>query len=342
MKNYYEILGVPKDATDDEIKKAFRTLAKEYHPDHNRDDSSAEDKFKEINEAYSVIGDKQKRAEYDSGLSGGFGQSRRTNGQNFDWDGWQTIFSNVWNDIVDTSSTKKNIATDIAMTLEECFSGATKSVTVKRKSPCKYCSGAGSANGERPFDCPDCAGTGKIVHRNNRGGNVFISSTVCSSCGGHGKVIRARCAKCAGTGIVESNDKISFKIPAGVGDGTRIKVAGEGHIDKDGSRGDLYVTVSEKKHSRFRRVGADIYINTSVTYPELVLGTSMEVESIDGKHRFDVAPGSSSGQQIRISGRGMPKINGGRGDLIVIVNLDIPRRISSREREILIELRKRA
>ncbi len=348
MKDYYQLLGVARTASEDEIKKAFRRLARENHPDRNPGDSAAEDRFKEINEAYSVLSDPQKRQQYDTfgSADGAQSQAGGFGGQGFQ----DANFGNL-GDIFDAffgggrgqasgPQRGQDIQTQIVLTLEECFSGVEKKLRLGREEACPRCAGSGAEPGTKPNRCPRCDGRGQVSSQRQTPFGAFMSTTPCPTCRGRGQVVERPCVQCRGSGRAHVERSITVRIPAGVAGGARVRISGEGEMGgRGGPPGDLYVLIREKAHPRFERQGADLLIDLHLSYPDLALGTELEVETLDGPCRVAVPSGTAVGQQIRVRGRGMPQIRGrGRGDLIARVGVEVPRQVSARERELLQEL----
>ncbi len=348
MKDYYQLLGVARTASEDEIKKAFRRLARENHPDRNPGNKAAEDRFKEINEAYSVLSDPTKRQQYDTFGSadgpqagaGGFG------GQGFQ----DANFGNL-GDIFDAffgggrgqaagPQRGQDVQAQVVLTLEECFSGVERPLRLARDEACPRCSGSGAEPGTKPSRCPRCQGLGQVSSRRQTPFGSFVSTMPCPTCHGLGRVVERPCVQCRGSGRSHVQRSITVRIPAGVGDGARVRISGEGEMGTlGGSPGDLYVLIREKPHARFAREGADLLLDLHLSYPDLALGTELEVDTLDGPCRVAVPAGTAVGQQIRIRGRGMPQLRGrGRGDLIARVGVEVPRQVSARERALLTEL----
>ncbi len=343
-RDYYEILGVPRNASQEEIKKAFRKLARKYHPDINKS-PEAQEKFKEINEAYQVLSDPEKRKLYDMyGHSAfeGSGQGARAQ----DFGGTIPDFEDILRDFfggdfgfdfgsIFERATRgrrregrrpvrgEDIQKTIEISLEEAYRGITKEISVDRFVECDTCGGKGYDPSKGVRTCPTCHGTGQVVQR-----QFFITiSQTCSTCGGEG-VVYEPCRTCGGRGVVSRREKIKVRIPPGVDNGSRLVVEGKGHAGRyGGSEGDLYIFVKVRDHRIFERKGEDLIIDVNVSYPEAVLGTEIEVPTISGESvKVEIPPGSSHGDIVRVNGHGMPRLRGsGRGDLIVRVNIDVPK-----------------
>jgi len=348
-KDYYEVLGVPRSASEEEIKKTFRQLARKYHPDMNPGDKGAEERFKEINEAYSVLSDAEKRSHYDQfgtaeasqpgagGFGGGFGG--------------QSPFGDI-GDIFDAffggggarqtgPARGDDLRVDMELTLEECFAGVERDVRVTRQEACSACHGTGGKDGKQPERCKRCGGTGQVQQARDTAFGRFMTSRPCPVCHGNGRTVSEACPTCRGTGQQRRSRTLKVRIPAGVGDGARVRLSGEGEPGfRGGPPGDLYVLVREHPHDRFVRQGSDLHVELGIGYPEAALGDEFEMQGIDGKVRVKVPEGTQPGQEVRLRGRGMPHLRGGgRGDLVVHVAVRVPRRLSAEEREILGRLR---
>ncbi|MEO0228411.1 MAG: molecular chaperone DnaJ [candidate division WOR-3 bacterium] len=366
-KDYYEILGVPRNATPEEIKKAYRRLAVKYHPDRNPDNKKeAEEKFKEISEAYEVLIDPEKRKLYD--LYGHEGVKQTFHQGDFTWrdfthfDDLRDIFrdlgfgSSFFDDIFgnffgfDTQTRRayrkqkvklrgEDIRITLPLTLEEIYRGETKKIRYKRYGVCSACGGSGSSDG-RVDTCPVCKGTGFVREVSTTFFGQFIREGPCANCKGEGKVITNPCKVCGGSGRVLEDRELEFRVPKGIRDGEYFVIRGEGHSgEKGGERGDLVILVSEKPHKLFTRSGEDLHLNVSLTYSELVLGTEMEFEHIDGsKIKLRVPPGSKPGDVLKLRGLGIER-NGYRGDLYFHLKLFVPERISKEYRELLEKLK---
>lgn len=345
-RDYYEILGVAKNASDAEIKKSYRKLAMQYHPDRNPDNKEAVAKFKEATEAYEVLKDPQKRSQYDnyghSGPSMGGGQ-----GGGFEGFDFSDIFSN-FGDIFGggDSSAKKRSASqrgsdvryNLEITLKEAFEGVTKNINFKVGAKCVTCEGSGSANKDKFSNCQNCQGSGKV--RMQQG--FFIVERTCGSCQGTGQVIKNPCKTCSGEGRVDKEKKLSVKIPAGVDEGNRIRISGEGEAgQRGGSVGDLYVFVTVKKHDIFTREENDIYCEFPLRFTTAALGGSVEVPIIDGtKAQLKIPEGTQNGQQFRLRSKGMSILNAGprRGDMFVKALIETPVKLSKEEKDLLKKL----
>lgn len=347
-KDYYASLGLQKGASDEEIKKAFRKLAIKYHPDKNQGNKEAEDKFKEINEAYQVLSDPEKKARYDqfgtadfdgSGFgSGGFG------GFDFsDMGGFGDIFDSFFGG-GGGSSRRRNgpqrgadLEYTVNLTFEEAIFGVEKEISINRSETCDSCKGSGAKTGTSAKTCPTCNGQGQVrVQRQTPLGN-FVSTSTCSTCGGSGKVIDDPCTTCHGKGNVRKNRKITVNIPAGVDTGNVMPLRGQGdHGTNDGPPGDLYVRINVASSKKFTRKGNDIYIDTHISMGKAALGTEITVATVDGDVKYTIPAGTQSGTLFRLKGKGVPRVNSsGRGDQYVKVIVDIPKNLNDKQKDAL-------
>jgi len=338
-KDYYRILGISKNASQDEIKKAYRKLARKYHPDLNPGDKTAEQKFKEINEAYSVLSDEKKRAEYDQfgtspfGAGGqGFEGFRGYTGQEtFDFGGFADIFSDIFGARTKAEphyAKGQDLLMGLELSLEEAFSGVTKPITFNREVPCKVCNGTGA---ESSKVCEDCNGTGTL--KTQKG--FFKMSQVCSSCGGTGRKVTKVCNSCGGRGNVFQTETVKVKIPAGADTGSRVKLRGMGGAGIGGGPpGDLLIEITVRPHRIFKRKGDDIYLDLPVTFAEATLGAKIEVPTLDGLAAVTIPPGTQGGQRLKLSGKGMPSPKTGRrGNQYIDVKIMVPKNIDNKARE---------
>lgn len=341
-RDYYEVLGVQRDAGAEEMKKAYRRLAREYHPDANPDNPQAEQKFKELAEAYSVLSDPQKRRDYDT-----FGTAKSPFGPGgaagFDpFDLFSSLFGNAdafgfGGQRRGSRSRGNDLVVDLEVTLEEVVRGASKTVTIRNLQACERCGGSGSEPGTSPTRCSRCAGSGSVraVQRSILG-NVMTSFT-CPQCHGSGEEIANPCQECHGDGRTERLDEVSFDVPPGVEDGSQFRLTGRGEAGQRGARaGDLYVRVSVREDERFRRRGNDVVAAVTVSYAQAALGATLELETLEGPVELRVPAGTQPGATLRIRGRGIPLLGRptGRGDLLVQVQLEVPTHLSSEEEEL--------
>ncbi len=348
-KSYYEILGVSKTATEDELKSAYRKLAIKYHPDKNKGDKEAEEKFKEATEAYEVLRDPKKKAAYDQFGKAGVGAGAGGYGA-----GAYTDFSDIFGDFGDifgdffgggaggrgnsrrASNRGSDLRYNLEINLEDACLGKEVKIEIPRLESCVDCSGSGASKGSTPTVCPDCGGSGQI--RRTQG--FFSVTTTCPRCNGKGKTISNPCKSCKGEGLVEKKRTINIKIPPGVESGSRLKVMGEGEAGPgNGPHGDLYVVTHIKKHPNFERQGSDLIVQKSIPLTMACLGGKIEIPSIDGKTiELTIPEGTESGQVFRMKGHGVPYLGAyGKGDQHVIVKVEIPKKLSRKQREILEE-----
>jgi len=339
MKDYYEILGVSRDALQADIKKAFRQLALKFHPDRNPDNKESEEKFKEINEAYSCLIDTEKRAHYDRfGTAEGVGAGYSPFGT-----GFGDIFEDIFGDFFGTFSGQRrqrptrgqDLRYDLEITLMDTIFGAGKTIEVPRWEDCAECRGTGSAPGKSPVACQNCRGTGQI--RIQQG--FFTISRSCSRCNGTGKLITDPCKICKGQGKVRKYKSIDLKIPGGVDTGSRLRVSGEGEIGLyGGPRGDLYIYINVEEHKFFKRDGNDLYCEVPITFPQAALGAEIEVPTVDGAQKLKIPSGTPSGRIFHLKGKGVPRLGShGRGDQIVRIYIEVPKSLTPRQKELLEE-----
>ena len=363
-KDYYSILGVSKDATADDLKKAYRKLAKQYHPDaqHTEEDKKkAEAKFKEINEAYSVLSDENKRAQYDRFGSNfeqaGFGGSGFGGYSNaYDFSGFggidfdlEDILGSVFGGGFGSSSKKSqgptrgaDIRTNMSLKFEEAAFGVKKEISITRNEKCDSCNGSGAKPGSRVITCDKCGGRGKIQMTQNTIMGAFSTVKTCDKCSGTGKVIETPCATCSGKGIVRKSRKIEINVPAGIDDGQAISLRGEGDAGKKGGpNGDLYVVMKVAPHKYFKRNGFDISANVRVPFTKMALGGDIKIPTLEGEMEFNIPEGTTTGTKFRVKDQGIPILNGkGRGNLEFTVDVDVPKKLTDKQREILTEFAK--
>lgn len=346
-RDYYEVLGLEKGASDDEIKKAFRKLAIKYHPDKNQGDAEAEGKFKEINEAYQVLSDPQKKAQYDqfgtadpgAGFgSGGFGGFDFSDMGGFG-DIFDTFFGGGGSGRRRNGPTKGNdIEYTLNLTFEEAIFGVEKEISITRSENCEKCNGSGAEPGTGVNTCTTCGGSGQVRVQKQTPLGSFVSTNTCDKCGGKGKVIDAPCHTCHGKGNVRKNRKITVNIPAGVDTGNVMPLRGQGeHGQNGGSPGDLYIRIRVAPSKTFTRKGNDIYVDTHISMANAALGTEIKVSTVDGDVKYTIPSGTQSGTLFRLKGKGVPRVNSsGRGDQYVKVIVDIPKNLSEKAKEALL------
>lgn len=343
-KDYYEVLGLEKGASDDEIKKAFRKLAIKYHPDKNQGDKEAEEMFKEINEAYQVLSDPQKKAQYDQFGTSDFNGGGFDGGFDFsEMGGFGDIFESFFGGGF-SSGRRKNgpergadIEYTLNLTFEEAVFGAEKEVAINRHERCETCSGNGSKPGTTPKGCDKCGGTGQVRVQRNTPLGSFVSVNTCDKCGGKGKLVTDPCPTCKGTGKERKHRKIKINVPAGVDTGNVIPLRGNGeHGANGGPPGDLYVNIRVASHPQFKRKGNDIFIDRHISFAKATLGCEIKVPTVDGEVKYDVPAGTQSGTVFRLKGKGVPRVNStGRGDQYVNIIVDIPKALTDKQKEAL-------
>jgi molecular chaperone DnaJ len=361
-RDYYEILGVPKSASVDDVKKAYRKLAMQHHPDRNPGNKEAEEKFKEATEAYEVLSDQDKRSRYDR-----FGHEGVRQGADFhDWSNTNPndIFS-VFNDIFgggfggsifddffgggsrtrtrsgsSVGERGSDLKISVKLTLEEIGTGVEKKIKIKRQEKCQTCGGSGAKSGSGAATCPTCGGSGEIRRATRTMFGQFVNIVQCSNCGGTGRIIKDPCATCGGAGRINGEATIKVKIPAGVAEGNYLTLRGEGNAGRRGGPGgDLIVVIEEATHPHFKRNGNDVVYELELSFPEAALGTEVEVPTLTGRAKLKIESGIQSGKILRMRDKGLPQLNGyGRGDQLVTINIFTPTKLSSKEKELLKEL----
>jgi molecular chaperone DnaJ len=342
--DYYKLLGVSKTVSPDDLKKVYRKLAMQYHPDRNQGDKSAEAKFKEVNEAYDVLKDPKKRAAYDHyghEAFGGGGGGASHGGFEFSGD-MSDLFSGIFGDMMGgrgghqsaQNGKGSDLRYDISITLEEAYKGVSPTIKFKTEVTCGTCHGKGSSNPEGVVTCPSCKGSGRI--RRQQG--FFVVESTCNRCSGSGKIVQDPCKTCHGNGRVLKERSLMVNIPQGIDDGTRIRISGEGEAGLRGAAaGDLYVFVKVESHKIFERQGDDIHCNVPLKMTTAVLGGSIDVPTIGGKlTSIDISSGTQTGSTIRVKGCGMKQMRGsGYGDMIVHLNVEIPVKLNAAQKELL-------
>ena len=348
-RDYYEVLGISKGASEDEIKKAYKKMARKYHPDLNPDNKEAEEKFKEVNEAYEVLSDPNKKARYDqyghAGVDLNFGAGGAGFDGNFDFGDLGDIFGSFFGGGFgggrrtnpNAPQRGESIRLSLTISFEEAAFGCEKEVTVERMEQCGTCSGSGCAAGTTPEVCPDCHGSGQVQVRRQTPMGVFATSSPCGRCGGKGKIIHQPCPDCRGTGAVRKRKTIKASIPAGIDNGQTISIRSQGHAGKNGGpAGDLLITITVRPHELFRREGTSVLCEAPITFAQAALGAELEIPTIDGKVKYDLPEGTQSGTTFRLKGKGIPSINGrGRGDQYVTVYIETPRNLNKEQKEAL-------
>ncbi len=342
-RDYYDILGVGSDATDKEIRKAFRKLAFEYHPDHNRGDG-AEEQFKEMNEAYQVLSDPDKRASYDRFGHGGAEGLRGRGFEGFDFGGFGDIFDAFFGGTAAAPRYGPRQGADlhcrITIAFEEAAFGCEKEINISRTENCSLCHSTGCKPDTQPSRCPNCNGTGQISRTHHTLFGRFVNTTTCSQCHGKGKIITEPCPQCRGTGREKQRRNILVKIPAGVDNGNEIRISGEGDAGTRGALpGDLYVTLLVEEHRFFTRDGDDIHYELPIDFAQAALGAEPEVPTLDGKAKLKVPAGSQTGKVFRLKGKGFPHLyGGGRGDQLITLFVVTPQSLTDKQRRLFREL----
>ena len=348
-RDYYEVLGVSKSASADEIKKAFRKKAKEYHPDLNPDNQEAEAKFKEVNEAYEVLSDTEKKQRYDQfghagvdpnfGAGGGFGGF----GGGFDFG---DIFGDIFGGGFGRSGARRNapkrgadLETEVSVSFEEAAFGCEKDIHLYRIEFCPDCDGSGAKAGSEVTTCSACGGSGQVRSTQRTILGNMSTVTTCPTCGGKGKIVKDPCGKCAGKGKVRKSRTIKVNIPAGIDNGQSISLSGQGSVgDKGAPSGNLFVMVHVRPHDLFQRSGADVMCEVPITFVQASLGAELEVPTLDGKVKYTIPEGTQTGTVFRLKGKGIPQLRrSGRGDQFVKVTVEIPTHLSAKQKELLRE-----
>jgi molecular chaperone DnaJ len=341
-RDFYEVLGVSRDANEEDLKRAYRKMALKYHPDRNPGDKEAEERFKEASAAYQVLSDPERRAQYDrfgaaafdGGGAGGFDFSA----------GFEDIFSGIFGDFFGGPRTARShgrsrrgddLRYNLDLSFEEAAFGAEKTLSLPRMAACETCHGKGTRPGTTPKTCPACRGSGQVRFQQG----FFSIAKVCGQCNGQGSMITDPCAKCSGQGAIRRTQSLSVKIPAGVDTGSRLKLRGEGEAGAAGGpSGDLYVVIRVTEHPLFRREENDVICEHPLSFPQAALGVDIEVPTLEGKVRMRIPPGTQSGAAFRLKGKGIPDLHGyGRGDHLVRVIIETPRKLTARQRELLEE-----
>ena len=354
-RDCYEVLGVSKGASDDEIKKAYRKLAKKYHPDMNPGDKEAEAKFKEVNEAYSILSDSEKRARYDQFGHAGVDPNYGAGGPGGGFGGFDmgdidlgnifgSFFGGGFGGFGGSTSSRRNgpqkgesLRASLTISFEEAAFGCEKEINLNRTEECEACHGSGAEPGTTAETCPDCRGTGVVRVQQRTGGFAFSSTAPCSRCRGTGKIIHTPCKACGGSGSVKKSKRVTVSIPAGIDDGQAISLRGQGNAGKNGGpAGDLIVAVHVKPHPQFHRDGTTVLYEQPVTFYQAVMGAELEIPTIDGKVKYNLPAGTQTGTTFRLRGKGIPELRGrGRGDQYVTVRVQVPTSLNGEQKEAL-------
>lgn len=351
-RDYYEVLGLSKNATDDEIKKAYRRIAIKWHPDRNPGDKEAEEKFKEAAEAYEVLHDPDKRSRYDqfgaAGVNGMGGMGGFGSADGMDLNDIFTHFSDIFGDMgiggfggrgrrQRPQHRGGDLRMRVKLNLKEISEGTTKKFKVHKDVTCPECHGNGCEKGHNPEECPTCHGAGYVVRSQHSILGIMQTQQPCPTCRGEGTVINHKCSKCGGNGVVSGDEIVEIKIPAGVAEGMVVNVPGKGHAGKrNGVPGDIQVLIEEEKNPDFIRDGNDLIYNLLLTVPQAVLGDNVEIPTIDGRAKIKIAPGTQPGTALRLRGKGLPAVQGygyGTGDIVVNISVYIPEELSHKEKE---------
>lgn len=352
-RDYYEVLGVGKDASESDLKKAYRRIAKDCHPDLHPGDQEAEARFKEANEAYAILSDPEKKAKYDqfgfAGVDPNYGAG--AGGFTGDFGDLGDIFGDIFGAFTgggfgsgrtqqrNGPQRGENLRVRVTIPFEEAAFGCKKDITITRIESCPDCSGSGCASGTTPEVCPDCRGAGTVRTQQRTPFGVFQSTAPCSRCGGSGKIIHTPCANCRGAGTVRAQKTLSVSIPAGIDNGETISLRGQGNAGKNGGpAGDLLIVVQVRPSSTFQREGTNLYSTISLSFVQAALGTEAEVTTLDGPVSLNIPEGTQTGAVFRLRGKGVPSVrSGNRGDLYVTVNLETPKNLNGKQKELLRE-----
>ena len=353
-RDYYEILEISKGASKEEIKKAYRKQAIAHHPDKNPDDKQAEERFKEAAEAYEVLSDDQKRARYDQYGHAGMGGNGGGGGQHMNMEDIFSHFGDIFGGHFNFGggggggrqggrnvARGANIRVRVKLSLEDIVKGSEKKIKVKKKVSCDKCNGTGAEDSNSTATCSTCRGTGQVTRIANTFFGQMQTASVCPSCGGEGKTITKKCTACYGEGIVDGEEVVEIKIPAGVAEGMQLSVSGKGSAARRGGmNGDLLLIIEEEAHEDLERDGTDLIFHLHISIPDAILGNTVEIPTVEGRVKIKIDPGTEAGKILRLRGKGIPDINGGgSGDLLVQVNIWTPKTVSKEEEKILEKLR---
>jgi len=350
-RDFYEVLGVKKDASEADLKKAFRQMAKKYHPDVNPGDKTAEANFKEVNEAYDILSDPQKRSRYDQFGHAGIDPNASAGPFGGGFGGMDIDITDIFDSFFGggfggRSSRSKNapqrgadLKQRVELTFEEAAFGAEKELNINRREKCPKCGGSGASDSVGPIVCPACKGSGQTQAKQNTPFGQFSTIKTCESCGGEGRIIANPCAHCSGSGTIRKSSRVSVKIPGGIDNGQSVSLRGEGEPgQRGGPNGDLYVTVSVKRHPLFTRDGADVVCEVPITFAQAALGSEIEVPTLDGKVKYSIPEGTQTGTVFRLRSKGIPNLRGGgRGDQFVKTVVEVPKKLNDKQKKLLRE-----
>lgn len=349
--DYYQTLGVAKDASKEDIKRAYRRLARQYHPDVNKE-PGAEDRFKEINRAYEILSEPETRARYDRFGEAGVGGSAASAGYQYasDFGGFADIFESIFSGFGNTGQTRSSqrgptrgddLRLDLKLEFSEAIFGGEKEIRIPHLETCQTCKGSGAKKGTKAKSCSTCSGTGQVRRTTRTPFGTFAQVSTCPTCNGEGQVVEDKCETCNGAGRIQATKKLKINIPPGVDNGTRLRVSGEGDAgSRGGPAGDLYVFVSVEKHPKFRRNGIDINSEITISYLQAILGCRLKVDTVDGEEEIQVPPGTQPNTVLTLEDKGVPKLGNemSRGDHQLTIKVEIPTRINSEEKELLQKL----
>lgn len=350
-RDYYEVLGVQKGASEDELKKSYRRLARKYHPDLNKDNPEAAEKFKEVNEAYEVLSDADKRAKYDqfgfAGVDPSYGGGGAGGFGGFDMGDLGDLFGSFFGGGFGGGRTQRrnapqrgeSIRQTVILSFEEAAFGCEKEISIERTESCDECGGTGAAKGTSAETCPNCRGTGSVTQTQRTPLGMFQTQTSCPNCHGTGKIIKNPCSKCGGAGRLRKKRKFKVNIPAGIDEGQSIQQRGQGNAGINGGpAGDLLVTIAIRPHPIFKRDGQNVYVDIPVSFAQAALGDTLQVPTIDGRVEYKMPEGTQTGTVFRMKGKGIQNVSGrGRGDQYVRVNLEVPKNLSEKQKKLLRE-----
>ena len=347
-RDYYEVLGVEKGASDQELKKAYRKLAMKYHPDRNPDNKDAEESFKEANEAYEILSDSQKRQNYDqfghAGANGGFGGQGGFDFNGSGFGGFEDIFGDMFGDIFGGGRSRRNgpergsdIKYRMTISFEDAAFGIEKEISINRSENCDECSGTGAKPGTSKKTCPTCGGSGEVKQAQRTPFGTMMNVRPCNACSGTGSIIETPCSKCGGKGDINKKKQVNIKIPAGIDEGSAIRLSGEGELGlRGGPRGDLYVVIEVLPHKLFERDGNDVYCEMPITFAQAALGDEVEVPTLDGNVKYKIPEGTQTGTVFRLREKGIPRLRSKtRGDQYVKVVVEVPKKLSENQKNLL-------